>query len=105
MQTAKNAAAHAATSPAHHGRTSTGTTARAASAKGRPPPERGSSKRSQSTAITNAATPESTKVLSIRSLRDERSLERCREVVAGAHDSDGNPHRVQSQQQRLRAAL
>src|SRR5512132_2330989 len=99
--TAKNALTATAHSRAHHGRASAGASASNASTKGFPPPERGSSKRSQSTAITSAAIPESGTVLSTGRLRNACALERRAEVVPGAHDRDRYPRCVQPKQQRL----
>src|SRR3954451_14557930 len=103
IHSAKNAAAAIAARRAHQGRTRAGTIASTASANGRPPPECGSSKRSQSTAITKAATPERTAVLTMQRLRDRRAFERRGEIVARADGDDGNSGAVQAQQQRFRA--
>src|SRR6266545_4047690 len=89
-QTAKKDDTAAPDKRAHHGRRSAGAIASTASMNGRPPPERGSSKRSQSTAITSTAIPASTTVLAMCDLQRGSSLEAGREVVAGAHDRDRN---------------
>ena len=100
-QIAKNDAAAAAHSRPHHGRTRAGAIASTTSANGRPPPERGSSKRSQSTARTKPATPDTTTVLRTCSLGGHRSFERGCEVVAATNGRDRNAAAVQAQQERL----
>ncbi len=80
-----------ATSRGQRGRTSTGAIARTASRNGLPPPERGSSNRSQFTAITSAARPESAAVLSIRDPRERLALEAGGQIVAGAYDRHREP--------------
>src|SRR5690349_19569239 len=102
MHTAAYAETTTAATRAHHGRTSAGAIASRMRANGLPPPERGSSKRSQSTAITSAATPERTTVLSMRGLGDERAFQGCREIVARANGGNSDAGCVQAQQQRLR---
>src|SRR5262249_36538402 len=102
MQAAKNTDTATAVTRAHHGRTSAGAIASTTSTNGRPPPERGSSNRSQSTAMTSAAIPDSATVLSTCDLRDRRRLERGGEIVARTHGRNRYAGRVQPQQQRLR---
>src|SRR6185312_218659 len=100
--TAKNDETATPANRSHHGRSSTGAIASTASVNGRPPPECGSSKRSQSAAITKAATPESSTVLSTRCIRDRRALERRFEPIARSHDGNRNPSRIKAEQQGLR---
>jgi hypothetical protein len=73
------------------GRSSTAAMATAARTNGRPPPDRGSSNRSQSTAITSAAAAESAIVLSMCGLRCRLAGEARGELIAGAHDGDRDP--------------
>src|ERR671934_1026763 len=100
-QSAKNVEQAAAAARAHHGRTSAAAMASTASVNGRPPPERGSSKRSQSAAITKAARPERMSVLGMGRLDRRRAAQRGRKIVAGADDRDGHSSRMQAQKQRL----
>src|SRR3954467_6878640 len=83
------------------GRNSTAAMARAARTNGRPPPDRGSSNRSQSTAITNAAAAESATVLSMCGIRCRFAGEAGGELIAGAYDGDRDSRGLEAQQPSL----
>src|SRR5438093_7134688 len=96
IQIAKSHATGRAMRRNRSGLSRTGAIASRTSTKGRPPPERGSSNRSQSTAITSPARPATTTVLSMGRL--ERALQTRCEVIAVAHHRNRHAGRVQAQE-------